>query len=299
LAGAVSGEGKGLRRTNFLSVGIWVLKGKGCMSERFLSKRAARISLEDIVQKVTDIFEAEDGRSFEEKKQEVREYLNSQENTQLAERVLAAAINDETGRCWKEKFWKEGDILQTDTHISLRKVRETDRESFIDLQRETSMMKSMLKEEAYRTMLWNEHIQDKSLMLAIEVDGEYVGYCGINNLSRDKWEIAIELRKKWRYKGIGYVAISIMLSEIKSRLNVNEFRVKIDADNYASQRLFEKLGAVPNGIAEYMLHKEEDILRCEEENLEAIDENLIQVAKKFDVEPRKLLSHVLEYKLEW
>lgn len=269
------------------------------MDESFLSKRAVKMSLEDSVQKVMDILEAEDGRSFEEKKQEVIEYLKGQEDTILAKRVLETAINDETGRCWKEKFWKEGDILQTDAHISLRKVRETDRESFIDLQRETFMMKSMLKEEAYRTMLWNEHIQDKSLMLAIEVDGEYAGYCGINNLSRDKWEIAIELRKKWRYKGIGYVAISTMLSEIKLRLNVNDFRVKIDADNYASQRLFEKLGAVPNRIAEFMLHKEEDILRCEEENLEAIDDNLIQVAKKFGVEPRKLLSHVLEYKLEW
>ncbi len=269
------------------------------MNEKFLSKRAAKISLEDTVQKVMDILEAEDGRTFEEKKQEAIEYLGEQEDTLLAERVFEAAVNDETGRCWKEKFWKDGAILQADAHIALRKVRETDRESFIELQRETSEMKSMLKEEAYCMLLWKEHIQDKSLMITIEVDGEYAGYCGIHNLSRDKWEIAIELREKWRCKGIGSVAIGTMLSEIKSRLSVNEFQVKIDAENYASQRLFEKLGAVPDRITEYMLHKEEDILRCEEGNLEAIDDNLIQVARKFGVEPRKLLSHVLEYKLEW
>ena len=74
---------------------------------------------------------------------------------------------------------------------------------------------------------------------------------------------------------------------------------KIDAENYASQRLFEKLGATPYGIAEHMLHKEEDIIRCEEENLDEIDDKLIQLAEKFGVEPRKLLSHVLEYELNW
>ncbi len=48
-----------------------------------------------------------------------------------------------------------------------------------------------------------------------------------------------------------------------------------------------------------MLHEEEDIRMCEEENLQEIDEKLIEVAEKFGVEPRKLLSHVLEYSLEW
>jgi len=246
------------------------------MGEKLLLNKAAKIAVEDIVQKVMDIFEAEDGRVFEEKKKEVIEYLKNQEDTLLAERVLSAAINDEKGRCWKEKFWQAGETLQSNGHVILRKVKETDREMFLELQRETSMMRSMLKEEGYRLMLWDEHIQDKALMATIEVDDEYAGYCGINNLSKEYWEIAIELREKWR-----------------------EFRVKIDSDNYASQGLFEKLGAVPYGIAEFMLHKEEDIRKCEEENLQEIDDKLMEVAEKFGVEPRKLLSHVLEYRLEW
>lgn len=269
------------------------------MEEKNLSQKAAKIVVEDAVQKVMDIFEAEDGRSFEEKKKEVLEYLKNQNDTLLAERVLSAAINDEIGRCWKEKFWQLGEILQEAGKVVLRKVTEDDREMFLELQKETSVMKSMLKEEGYRLMLWNEHLQDKSLMVTIEVDGEYAGYCGINNLSREHWEIAIELRKKWRKQGIGYTALNIFLSEMNSRIQRNEFRIKIDPDNYASQGLFEKLGAVPYGIAEFMLHKEEDILRCEEENLQEIDDKLIEIAAKFKVKPRELLSHVLEYTLEW
>ena len=269
------------------------------MGEKLLLNKAAKIAVEDIVQKVMDIFEAEDGRVFEEKKKEVIEYLKNQEDTLLAERVLSAAINDEKGRCWKEKFWQAGETLQSNGHVILRKVKETDREMFLELQTETSMMRSMLKEEGYRLMLWDEHIQDKALMATIEVDDEYAGYCGINNLSKEYWEIAIELREKWRRQGIGYNALKIFLSEMKSRVQKREFRVKIDSDNYASQGLFEKLGAVPYGIAEFMLHKEEDIRKCEEENLQEIDDKLMEVAEKFGVEPRKLLSHVLEYRLEW
>ena len=89
------------------------------------------------------------------------------------------------------------------------------------------------------------------------------------------------------------------LIQVGAHRITKEFRVKIDSDNYASQGLFEKLGAVPYGIAEFMLHKEEDIRKCEEENLQEIDDKLMEVAEKFGVEPRKLLSHVLEYRLEW
>ena len=178
------------------------------MGEKLLLNKAAKIAVEDIVQKVMDIFEAEDGRVFEEKKKEVIEYLKNQEDTLLAERVLSAAINDEKGRCWKEKFWQAGETLQSNGHVILRKVKETDREMFLELQRETSMMRSMLKEEGYRLMLWDEHIQDKALMATIEVDDEYAGYCGINNLSKEYWEIAIELREKWRRQGIGYNALT-------------------------------------------------------------------------------------------
>ena len=38
---------------------------------------------------------------------------------------------------------------------------------------------------------------------------------------------------------------------------------------------------------------------CEEDNLHLIDADTISLAGKFGVEPRKLLSHILEYSLPW
>lgn len=265
-----------------------------------LAANVMKISIEDSIHKVMDILEKEDGRTFEEKKEDAIRYLkNKEENTLLEERLIAAAESDEMGEKIYNEFWKLGEYIAVEDKFILRKVKDSDKDRFIELQNENNIVKSMLKEAAYRNMLWNEHIEHKALMFSIEVNGEYVGYCGIKNTAQEQWEIAIEILQKWKYKGIGYKAIGVMLNEIKNRMNVSEFRVRIDAENYPSQKLFEKLGAQPNGISEFMLHKEEDLQRCEEENIHLIDERIQELASRFNVEPRKLLSHVLEYKLVW
>ena len=269
------------------------------MKNQSLAANAMKISIEDSIHKVMNIIEKEDGRTFEEKKKEAINFLKDKENTLLAERLIDIATNDEMGKKIYKKFWAMGECIITENEIILRKVQDSDKHIFIELQKENNIVKSMMKEEAYRNMLWNEHIEYKALMFSVIVDNEYAGYCGIKNTTHEQWEIAIEILNKWKHKGIGYRAISVMLDEIKSRLNVSEFRARIDAENCPSQRLFEKLGAEPNGISEFLLHEEADIRRCEEENIHLLDERIQELAKQFNVEPRKLLSHVLEYKLMW
>ena len=157
----------------------------------------------------------------------------------------------------------------------------------------------MLNEQAYCDMAWNEHVEPKALMLTISKDGAYVGYCGIKSTAEENWEIAIELLPQWVNQGIGYKAMTAMMDSIATRLGVSRFRVRIDPGNRASQKLFEKLGAQPNGISEFLIHDQEALDKVEEDNLHLIDEKLIALAAQFDVEPRKLLSHVLEYTLTY
>ena len=145
--------------------------------------------------------------------------------------------------------------------------------------------------------MWEGHNDDTSIVFTIEKDEEYVGYCAIKDIAKIKWEISIELLRKFHRQGIGYTAISMMLDAIKERLGVSEFRVRIISDNIASRKLFEKLGAVPNGISEFLIHNKKDIDEFEEMYMHTITDDLREVAKQFNVEPRKLLSHVLEYKL--
>ena len=156
----------------------------------------------------------------------------------------------------------------------------------------------MFNDDNFKDTLWEEHRSDDAIVCTITYEGKYVGYCGIKDTTKDKWEINIELLKKYFNNGIGYRSISILLQAIKERIGVTIFRVRIELENEASQRLFEKLGAKPNGISELLLHGEQ-MYKFEEENLNLLDDRLIELAGKFGVESRKMLSCVLEYEIRW
>ena len=252
-----------------------------------------------MLQDALDILEADDGKSFEEKRDAVISQLKQKDGSELARLLVERAIADKAGAGTKAAFWKCGRIIRVNNNVVLRPVKPCDHDGFLLIQQENSMIRSMVKEEAFCDMVWKEHNEEKSLMLSIENMGSYIGYCGIKDTSQDLWEIAIELKRDWTKHGIGYPALSTMLNAIKSRLGVTEFRVRIDPTNYPSQKLFERLGAIPNGLSELWLHDQRALEKFEEENLHLIDDRIVEVAKKFQVEPQKLLSHVLEYRLSW
>ena len=267
------------------------------MEKETFAEFAVKSTIETTLQEALDIIDADDGKSWEEKRAALIQHLQSHKEPVLVDALADLAIADKMGQQNRDKFWGYGEIFCPDSNLLLRDVVEADRESYMAMQRKYSIMKSMLNEEAYCTMVWNEHLDPKALMLTIEMAGTYVGYCGIKRTVEKPWEIAIELLPQWTNHGIGSVAIPAMMSAIRNRLGEAEFRVRIDPGNQASQKLFEKLGAVPNGISEFLIHDQDALEQCEAEHLDQIDDHLIALSKKFNVEPRKLLSHVLESKL--
>lgn len=269
------------------------------MDKRISAKYAARSNMEILLQDVLDILEADDGQSYEEKKAVAVKRLREASESPLAENLVGIDEADVEGAQIKKNFWSYGKIECTDFGVVLREIEDCDRDGYFGLQRKYALSKSMLNEESCCNMMWNEHRGNKPLILTIEKDGNYIGYCGINNTTQQPWEITIELHPDWTHKGIGSYAITAMLDAISKRLGVTEYRIKIDPANRPSQKLFEKMGAVPDGIAELFLHDPESIEKCEEENLHLIDSNLMEAATKFSVTPRKLLSHVLVYRLKW
>ncbi|MCI8388807.1 MAG: GNAT family N-acetyltransferase [Clostridiales bacterium] len=269
------------------------------MGNRTVAENSAKGSLNATLQEVLDLLDAEDGKSFEEKKEEAIKLLRKAEDSLLSNTLVNLAISEKDTAKVKTMFWASGNVFSSDKTISLRQVDSSDRGDFLDIQREYSIVKSMLKEEVYCDMVWKEHTEDKSLMCAILKDETYIGYCGVNNTTLEPWEIAIEIKPEWTKQGIGVIAISAMLDQFKARLGKSTFKVRIDPSNFSSQKMFERLGAVPKGIAELWIHDQQMLEQCEEDNLHYIDDKIIAVAEKFAVEPRKLLSHVLEYYLEW
>ena len=269
------------------------------MNTESFAEYAVKNTIDDTLQEALDILDADDGKSFEEKKEALIKHLRSHKEPVLVGALADLAIADKEGQQIKDAFWSSGDVTCEDGSIVLRKVDVSDRDGYLQLQKENSILKNMLNEQAYCDMAWNEHVEPKALMLTIRKDGAYVGYCGIKSTAEENWEIAIELLPQWVNQGIGYQAITAMIDAIATRLGVSSFRVRIDPGNRASQKLFEKLGAQPNGISEFLIHDQEALDKVEEDNLHLIDEKLIALAARFDVEPRKLLSHVLEYTLTY
>lgn len=265
---------------------------------RILYENASKKMSNDL-QQVLDILEADDGKSFEEKKEEAIQLLRTTAEMSKTENKIEYPDNENKSADIKSSFWSAGNITSSADDIILRPVNYSDRSDYFEIQKSYSMFKSMLNDETYCDTLWKEYTTEKSLMCTIVKNGIYVGYCGINNITSQTYEIAIELKPEWTRKGIGSIAISAMLNRIKDCLDISKYKIRIDPTNYASQKLFEKLGAVPSNIVELLIHDEKALEQCEEENLHCIDEQLIDVARKFSVEPRKLLSHVLEYSLIW
>jgi len=269
------------------------------MNQETVRKRSMQKSLDTLLQNILDMLEADDGRSAEEKKEQAIRMLTEREDSLLANKLVDMAIAEKRAAQIRETFWNFGEEIPVSDEVSLRKVNASDREGFLTLQKHYSTTPAMLAHEAYQNMVWSEHTEQKSLMLSIEKEQVYVGYCGIQDLSKNLWEISIELMPEKVRQGIGSIAIPAMLNALRDRLGVITYRVRIEPTNYPSQRLFEKLGAVPNGISELWLHDPKDLAQLEEEALSLMDEALVSVARKFSVEPRTLLSHVLEYKLTW
>lgn len=269
------------------------------MDKSEITKNVKKNSINMVLQETLDILDADDGKSFEEKRDAVIQRLTQKDDTELSRLLVERAIADKEGAEIKTSFWGSGTLIPVSETILLRPVQPCDHEIFDTLQKANPLIQSMEDKEPFLDLVWREHNEDKSLMMSIVMDRDYIGYCGIKNTAQPIWEIAIELLPEWTKHGIGFLALTAMLDEMKSRLGVSKYIVRIEPANMASQKLFEKLGARPSGIVDLWFNEQTTLKKCEEAGLHLIDDDMIEVAKKFNVEPRKLLSHVLEYELLW
>lgn len=190
-------------------------------------------------------------------------------------------------------------ILCENEDIILRKAMDGDKEPYYQLKKEYAYMKFAFAKPEYKEELWQEYLSEESLYYTIarKEDNTFIGYCGVKNLNRKVWEIAIEIKGDCCHQGYGYRALKMYLETVAQISKRYEFASRVDADNIASQKLMEKLGFQPYGLSEFLLHREEDKLAAEEEYKDRLDDRYMALAKKFHVEPRKLLSHVLEYRI--
>ena len=157
------------------------------------------------------------------------------------------------------------------------------------------------RNEELRTDYWKGVKGEDSLYCSIcaKENGEFMGYCAVERLKRLDSEIAINLLERFQARGFGPEAVLAFMETFRKVTGPVPFVAKIDPQNFGSQKMFRRLGFEPWGVDTLFIKDPDLLARLEEERIEelgGIPENLCSLAKEFDVEPRRLLSHVLVFR---
>ena len=211
--------------------------------------------------------------------------------------------NPQQKTSWDFSSHKKQPVFIRGETIVLRPVRPNDAEFYADLRMHYSMMyRAEIKvgEKTKEGVFEADLCKPESFYCIIEHTASHnpIGYLGIKDANADVWEIAIELHWEQTHKGFGSKSIRLFLNEIHRITGHSEYKALVEPDNQPSQKCFGKIGANLVGLCNGpILFFDEEKERFENSNLHLIDDNMKELARQIGVEPRKLLSHVLEYRI--
>ena len=171
---------------------------------------------------------------------------------------------------------------------------------YIQIKRENSESPDFYEKEEMVKSSWEIFQTEYSLVCSIirKSDNCFIGYVSIKDTRVNLWEIAIELLQEHCNKGYGTRAIPLLVNEVSRITSKKQFQALVETDNLPSQLLMEKIGAKLIDIYDYSFYGDEEAANAfEEKHLEEITERMIALAKWIDVESRKMLSHVLDYRI--
>ena len=215
--------------------------------------------------------------------------------------VAEAAQNAPSSPAWDFSAEKGLDSLASDDRLLIRPFREADIDFYSDVRGQWSVIsqRMLALPEVGKSFFLKECQEDYVFYCMIESLPEHalIGYIALKDTRRAPWEIAIELAEDACGHGYGPHAIRLFLRAIKELTGHGEFQACVEADNIISQKCMDRAGARLIGLrADVVLKTDEERARFEEQNLDKIDENMTAIARTLGVEPRKLLSHVLDYR---
>lgn len=231
-----------------------------------------------------------------ERKAAFRKALDDMMVPTAGERVVLSPI-------WDFSKEKALPLFTRNDTIILRSVNIADADFYVSVKVQYSLMYQgivRLNKDLNESLLWDDLCLPKSFfcMIIDVASGNPVGYIGLKDTQIEPWEIAIELDGKYTHKGYGCQSIRLFLNEVYRISGKTEYQARVDTGNLPSQKCFEKLGAELVGLCNGpFLKLPDEKKRFEDRNLDLIDNNMRELASRLDVDPRKMLSHVLDYRL--
>lgn len=182
-------------------------------------------------------------------------------------------------------------------NIILRKLQDTDKDTYFALAKETWVNKKLLQDPSQIDLSWKTMFCDTETHYAIVKKGEICGFCSILHFDRELQEIGIELFKIFQHQGIGYAALTQLLEICKSEYHLQKVHSKVYPDNYPSILLMRKVGGLPLKTVRNACIDPSSAAKFEAANADLISDNLCNIADLFLVSPDHLLSNLLIFEI--
>lgn len=82
-------------------------------------------------------------------------------------------------------------------------------------------------------------------MVALDSNGDFVGCCGIHNITEESIELGLWLKKSSQGKGLGTEIITALIKFLEDNFIFKYIVYPVDKENIASKKIPEKLGFIP------------------------------------------------------
>lgn len=200
---------------------------------------------------------------------------------------------------WDFSKEKELTVFSENDLITLCPFTEDDRGFYTSIREQYNRVELNTTAESRELAYWEGTLPYNVFYCTIVLheSGTRIGYIAFKNTASNLWEIAIEIDRDHCGKGYGGVAIQLFLNRAKEITRKSQYQALVEVDNIHCQRCMDKLNAELVDIFNLMFEDEDEEEAFANENLDMITDHMIHLAEKLDIEPRKLLTNVLDYRI--
>ena len=140
-------------------------------------------------------------------------------------------------------FAKAGrEILVHNDRYALSKIVESDREKYVELQRQINGDTTFFRNPLSKDIMWDSVLSDKGLFIILDEKMNFCGSVELKDESRTP-EIGISILEKYRNKGIAGNAVDLLMKLTYDPESIDYYLVRIESDNAHSRHVLEKMGA--------------------------------------------------------
>lgn len=150
----------------------------------------------------------------------------------------------------RDELCSSGKVFVEDERYVLSRYEVAEQDLYLMVWNETFESTPMFQNEKFKQKAWDDVLLDTTklqLKIIDKLEQEYVGEVTLMKIDTETPELGIQLLRKYQEQGIGTRVMNLFIDKLKSVLQIEFFVIRIISDNYVSQKMFEKMGAIKIG----------------------------------------------------